>query len=277
MKHTEYRDDHTELVAERALAYEPKENGSGFTLAISYFEQTGDGGVMISVEDMQKWDENYYSGQIGGKELLAKIQERGKLNDGTVLEYAKGLYLQEYRGLRTVRHSGSWGGYRSELLRFPEQHFSVACLCNRGDSAPTRRAEQVADIYLSKLMKPAEKKDDETEKDPKKEIPAIPMNDKLSQDYVGKYWSDEVGVTYQLGLVEGTLQVVAVRDLAGYPRINILRGKKFQATAADEFHQQKPERTLRFTRTEKHVITGFKLSDEEAKGLRFERVPDATR
>jgi CubicO group peptidase (beta-lactamase class C family) len=275
MNHTEYRDDHTELVAERALAYEPKENGSGFTLAISYFEQTGDGGVMISVEDLQKWDENFYSGQIGGKELLAKIQERGILNSGKVLEYAKGLYLQQYRGLRTVRHSGSWGGYRSELLRFPEQHFSVACLCNRGDSAPTRRAEQVADIYLSKFMNPAEKQHDEAKKTSKMEITTIPVSARQLQDYEGKYWSDEVGATYQLGVVEGKLQVVAVRDLAGYPRINVLQGKIFQPTAAEEFRLQKSESTLRFTRNEKQLITGFQLSDGEIKGFRFERVPNA--
>jgi len=35
------------------------------------------------------WDENFYSAQIGGKDFLAEIQERGKLNGGKVLDYAK--------------------------------------------------------------------------------------------------------------------------------------------------------------------------------------------
>src|SRR5580692_11660053 len=162
MAHTQYRDNHTLLIADRALAYDPNEKKDGYTLNVSYFEQTGDGAVHTSVEDLLKWDENFYSGQVGGKIFLAELQEQGKLNSGKVLDYAKGLSIVEYRGLHTVRHGGSWGGYRAELLRFPDQHFSVACLCNLGSANPSRRANEVADVYLSSLMK---------SKDPKKERP----------------------------------------------------------------------------------------------------------
>jgi len=157
MTHTQYRDDHTALISDRALAYDPKENKNGYTLNVSYFEQTGDGAVHTTVEDLQKWDENFYSAQVGGQEFLAEIQEQGKLNSGKVLDYAKGLFIDDYRGLHTVSHGGAWGGYRAELLRFPEQHFSVACLCNRGDANPSKKAHNVADIYLASLLKPAEK------------------------------------------------------------------------------------------------------------------------
>jgi len=39
----QYRDDHTSLIANRALAYDVKEKGVGYRLDVSYFEQTGDG------------------------------------------------------------------------------------------------------------------------------------------------------------------------------------------------------------------------------------------
>ena len=42
-----------------------------------------------------------------------------------------------------MSHGGAWGGYRAELLRFPDQHFSVTCLCNVASAGPTRRAHQV--------------------------------------------------------------------------------------------------------------------------------------
>src|ERR1700726_3611733 len=154
MAHTQYRDSHATLIPNRALAYAERDDKSGYTLDVSYFEQTGDGAVHTSVEDLLKWDENFYSPRVGGKEFLSEIQERSKLNDGKVLDYAKGLFHGEYRGLQTVSHGGAWGGYRAELLRFPDQHFSVACLCNVGNAGPTRRARQVADIYLGSLMKP---------------------------------------------------------------------------------------------------------------------------
>src|SRR5882762_9896149 len=82
MNATTYRDDHTQLVPNRALAYDPKEKAAGFSLDVSYFEQTGDGAVHTSVLDLLKWDENFYSAQIGGKELLAELQQPGELNNG---------------------------------------------------------------------------------------------------------------------------------------------------------------------------------------------------
>lgn len=153
MTHTTFRDDHTLLIPHRALAYDPSTNG-GYKLNVSYYEQLGDGAVHTSVEDLGKWDENFYTGQIGGKSVLAEMQEPGKLTNGKVLDYAKGLFIQNFRGLRTVRHGGAWGGYRAELLRFPDQHFSVACLCNLGNANPEKRADQVAAVYLGGLMKP---------------------------------------------------------------------------------------------------------------------------
>ena len=52
MTHTQYRDDHTALISDRALAYDPKENKNGYTLNVSYFEQTGDGAVHTTVEEL---------------------------------------------------------------------------------------------------------------------------------------------------------------------------------------------------------------------------------
>src|SRR3989475_7033368 len=158
MTHTQYRDDHTSLIANRAMAYDAKEKGAGYRLDVSYFEQTGDGAVHTSVEDLLKWDENFYSGQIGGEGVRAEMQGKGKLNNGKVLDYAKGLRVADYRGLRTVSHGGSWGGYRAELLRFPEQHFSVACLCNLGNARPSNRDQRVSDIYLANVIKTKEEK-----------------------------------------------------------------------------------------------------------------------
>src|SRR5262249_25674179 len=172
MRETQYRADHTRLVPNRALAY--KERGHEYALDVSYFEQTGDGAVHSSVEDLLKWDENFYSGQVGGKALLKELQENGRLNDGHSLDYAKGLFVRRYRGLPTVDHGGAWGGYRAQLLRFPEQHFSVACLCNVESANPGRRAYRVADVYLGALLK--EKQTDsrssaEREKNPAMTLP----------------------------------------------------------------------------------------------------------
>src|SRR3989442_104807 len=206
MTHTQYRDDHTSLIANRAMAYDAKEKGTGYRLDVSYFEQTGDGAVHTSVEDLLKWDENFYTGQIGGKGFLAEIQEQGKLNNGKVLDYAKGLFIQDYRGLHTVSHGGSWGGYRAELLRFPEQHFSVACLCNLGSARPSNRARRVADVYLASLMKPKEA-NKEPEKEHEKVQTPVSLTAEQLKSYQGDYSSDELRVSYRLEAAEGKLKL----------------------------------------------------------------------
>jgi hypothetical protein len=76
------------------------------------------------------------------------MQSQGVLNNGERIEYAMGLFVSSYRGLPIVEHAGSFFGYETELLRFPDQKFSVICLCNLSTSNPWRLAYQVADIYL---------------------------------------------------------------------------------------------------------------------------------
>jgi len=270
MTHTQYRDDHTSLIPNRAMAYDRKEKGDGYALDVSYFEQTGDGAVHTSVEDLLKWDENFYSARIGGKDFLAEIQERGKLNSGKVLDYAKGLSIGDYRGLHTVSHGGAWGGYRAELLRFPGQHFSVACLCNLGNENPTRRAHAVADVYLAALLKPkGEQKKDEEERGKKKD--SINLTTAQLQPYAGDYWSEDLGVTYRMGIADSQLKLQAILDAAGLPRQNNLSSQGFRATGPDEFEASGTPGVLHFQRTEKNTVKGFRLDFGRSEGLDFAR------
>jgi CubicO group peptidase (beta-lactamase class C family) len=144
--------DHTLVVPHRATGYGPK-RGGGFQVAMSDFEQLGDGAVQTSVEDLARWDTNFYSWKVGGEALRQFLHATGKLNDGKSIEYARGLFVNEFRGLPRVFHGGSWAGYRAQLMRFPEQKTSILCLCNLGNMDPTGLCEKVAGIVLAKQMK----------------------------------------------------------------------------------------------------------------------------
>ena len=148
MAHTAFRDDHTSLVAHRALAYDRNEKGD-YVLSVSYGEENGDGMVQTTLADLQKWDENFYSGRIGGRRLVDELEAPGTLNDGRTIQYAKGLFVDAYRGLRLIWHSGGSGGYRAALYRFPDQHFSLACLCNLQTVNRSKRLRALADLYLA--------------------------------------------------------------------------------------------------------------------------------
>jgi CubicO group peptidase (beta-lactamase class C family) len=270
MTHTQYRDDHTSLIVNRALAYDVKEKGVGYRLDVSYFEQTGDGAVHTSVEDLLNWDENFYSAQIGGKDFLAEIQEQGKLNGGKVLDYAKGLFIEDYRGLHTVSHGGSWGGYRAELLRFPEQHFSVACLCNLGSARPSNRAHRVADVYLASLMKSKEVRKEAEEKREKERKLISPTAEQLRR-YQGDYWSEELGVAYRLGIVEGKLKIMALLDRTGTAHNGNLPTNAFEATSTDNFEMNEEQITIHFERDQHEGVNGFTLDAGRTRGMIFTR------
>jgi CubicO group peptidase (beta-lactamase class C family) len=152
MSVTHFHDDHTMIVPNRATGYAARD--SGFAIAMSGFEQVGDGSVMTTVEELARWDRNFYDGRVGGRKLLESMHVPARLTGGRALDYASGLMVGQYRGLRMVHHGGSWAGYRAELLRFPEQRTSVAVLCNYSRSGPGRLARRVADILLREQLAP---------------------------------------------------------------------------------------------------------------------------
>src|SRR5438105_9927446 len=82
------------------------------------------------------------------------MQTKAKTNDGKEIKYAGGLSIDTYRGLKTVSHTGSHGGYKTVILRFPEQRFSVIILANVRDFNPMRMARKVADLYLRDRLEP---------------------------------------------------------------------------------------------------------------------------
>lgn len=153
MTHTRFYDDRTVVVPDRVAAYEPLPNG-GFRVDWSTnFDKVGDGGLMSSVDDLLLWDRNFYNNKLGKGTLLKELQTRGVLNNGKQIDYALGLDISSYRGLPIVEHGGALFGYRTELLRFPEQNFSVITLCNEGTSNPGNLSYKVADLYLAKQFK----------------------------------------------------------------------------------------------------------------------------
>jgi CubicO group peptidase (beta-lactamase class C family) len=148
MTHTRYVDRHDLIVPGKAGSYSRGAEG-GFRLALANWEQTGDGAVNTTVEDLLLWDGNFYSGKVGGDAALRELQTPGVLNDGKPITYALGLNVDTYRGARAVSHGGSWVGFRAQLTRFPELKTSVIVLCNLAESGPGGLAAKVADIVLA--------------------------------------------------------------------------------------------------------------------------------
>lgn len=146
MHETHFHDRYTHVIKNRAFAYFPA-GGGRYEQFFTSFDRVGSGGVFSTVEDLARWDQNFYDKTVGGEALIERLHARGRLNSGAEIDYASGLILGDHRGLKTVSHGGALGGYRAELLRFPDQRFSVIVLANLS-AFPGQLPMQVAEIFL---------------------------------------------------------------------------------------------------------------------------------
>ena len=154
MTHTRFYDDASAVVPGRVPAYYPGKGGDFLVGWSTTYSIVGGGGLMTTVDDLLKWDDNFYSNRLGKGTLLRELQTPGVLNGGKHTMYGMGLMLENYRGHPVVEHDGSLFGYRAEILRFPAQKFSVICLCNISNADPDLRSRQVADLYLKDFLQP---------------------------------------------------------------------------------------------------------------------------
>src|SRR5947207_634416 len=153
MTHTSWRDDYTRVVKNRAVAYD--ERRDGFHIDMPFENVHGNGGLLTTVGDLLKWNENFTTPVVGDAAFVAGQQQVGRFNDGRPLDYAFGLYNHTYKGVRQVDHSGSTAGYRAHLARYPDQRVSVAVLCNVSSGGATEALHAVADLYLAGHAKEA--------------------------------------------------------------------------------------------------------------------------
>lgn len=155
MTRTEWREDFMKIVPGRATAYRQERDGS-FRTYMPFTNVHGNGGLLTTVGDLLVWNENLNNPRIGGRALVDQLQTQGRLNDGFENEYAQGLFVTSYKGIREISHGGSTAGYQTFLARFPDERLSIAVLSNVTSSAPARLAHNVAEIFLAgKLKEPA--------------------------------------------------------------------------------------------------------------------------
>src|SRR5690348_6800553 len=259
MTHTHFHDDPGHIMKGRAMSYESDGKGSYRISYIQNFDKIGAGGLYTTVEDLRKWDENFYTHQIGGDALQQMIHTRGVLNKGDTIPYAFGNNVTTYRGLRVDAHGGSLMGYKAEILRFPDQHFSVLATCNLGSINPGPLAEQVAEVYLGTKMgpKPERQLADRRSRDVALEAQLSPAELAI---YAGDYYSDEVDASYHVAVENGAL-VLSARHVAA---------QKLVSTAPDLFRAGNGL-TLRFERSGSERPTAFTIEAGRVRNIRFVR------
>ncbi len=263
MENTHFHDDINVIVKNRASGYSPKDGG-GFRINMTQLEQIGTGSIYTTIEDFFKWDQNFYNNKLGlGKQsLIEMIETPGLLNNGTSSEYGFGLNVTTFYGLKLVSHGGSFVGYRSYYMRFPDRRLSIVILANQGPFPDYDIARDIAVLYLKDLFTEPLDAEQTTYRDTNVQEPSVSFqidSEKLDQ-YTGTYYSEELNARYTFQRDGNTL------------RVNV--GKYFttpvEAISTDFFRLSYI--SIEFSRNKADRISGFLLHADPIRSIIFEKI-----
>jgi CubicO group peptidase (beta-lactamase class C family) len=188
MTSTSWRDDFRRIVKNRAIAYQ--QSGKTFRQLMPFEDVYGNGGLLTTVGDLLKWNANFTTAKVGGKELVAQQQVQSRLTNGRTISYALGLIVE--RG--EISHSGTTAGYNAWLGRYPDYKLSIALLCNTSAVNGALQGRAVKDALLGfdphgPIITP---------------VPPVPWRPTPKQlaSFAGTYTSDEIETTLRV-VVEG--------------------------------------------------------------------------
>lgn len=151
------------------------------------FPLGGEGGLVSSVVDLAIWAANAHARRVPTADVLAALERPTPFRNGMQNHYARGLRLRNYRGVPTVSHGGLWPGYRTELLRAPEQGTAVIVIANHGGIEPNTLAHRVLDIVLDRHGAVP--------------IPKLPPKDTVA-GLAGRYMDPTTGATLDIDVAE---------------------------------------------------------------------------
>jgi CubicO group peptidase (beta-lactamase class C family) len=152
LTHTQWRDDYTRLVPGRAQAYTREDDA--WHLAMPFEDVVGPGGLLTTVGDWLTWNEALTRKTLGAA-LVDSLHRRMRLTNGREIAYALGLFVQSYRGIPEIAHSGSTAGYSTYLARYPDRgNLSIAVLCNSTAANPVAGTRALADRLITDFPPP---------------------------------------------------------------------------------------------------------------------------
>jgi CubicO group peptidase (beta-lactamase class C family) len=162
MEATHVNDDPTLIVPNRAVGYrlrsadltrEARELGlyvrdqPGWLQLPRVAPHYGGSGVFSTLEDLAKWDANFYTGRLAGPAFTELMGRRERFGHGKDND-AFGLYWDEFEGRRLLAYDGSDVDGSSYMARFPEQRTTVIVLSNISSGSASARAYELMRLLI---------------------------------------------------------------------------------------------------------------------------------
>jgi hypothetical protein len=204
MKNTFLYDDNTFYSKNRTMGY--SRTKEGYRRNLIKYETYGDGQIMTNIYDMYLWDKNFYNNKLSRRssKIITKMYTRGQLNNGQSVDYSiGGLEVSKYSGLTVIDRMGGTQGICSDIVRFPDQEFTVICLSNYDDLNPDpwRAALKIADIFLGQYYQNVIETSMTSESSEKE----FNLLEAYADKIVGTYFNDQSKDFYKIELKDGRL------------------------------------------------------------------------
>lgn len=90
----------------------------------------GAGGVSTTLRDWALWDDALHDGRLLSARAMEVMLTPQRLTDGSATAYGFGLFVDEFRGLRRIQHTGQTQGFVADYQHFPDRNFSVIAFAN---------------------------------------------------------------------------------------------------------------------------------------------------
>jgi CubicO group peptidase (beta-lactamase class C family) len=257
MKNTHFRDDYSELIENRAYGYYEQDNR--YHAALDNLTAVGSSSLFTTLDDLSKWLIHLDDPKNDLKPIVNRMFQQGKLNNDSLIPYAYGFQILEYRGMKEICHSGSWAAFTTNLAYYPDEHLSIAVLSN-GSARVTKATHDLADIFLPrdtpKNVVQSNTQDSQTDKNP------VNQQNALSAGFSGEYYSKELETSYDICVEKDSL--VAKHFKNGTIDLTPVGNDKFRGSA---WYMEQVD----FYRDKKGQIRGFLVSSGRSQKQRFEK------
>lgn len=143
MENTFFKDQFNESTPKEVKSYFKEEDQ--YKRSTNSLTAMGSSSLQTTIDDFSLWLQHLDS--ENAKDLLAKMQVPGTITTEAPANYAYGVEVDRYYGLKRVFHDGSWASFNTFMAYFPDEHFSVAVFLNHKNWAEGF-AREVIEIYL---------------------------------------------------------------------------------------------------------------------------------
>jgi CubicO group peptidase (beta-lactamase class C family) len=252
MTNTEWRDDYTRVVPNRATAY--SKYGAVYATNMPNENAYGNGGLITTTEDLLKWNSFYTNNKLGTAPLFQQQISLVPLNNGGYNNYAVGLFIDSINSVPRISHSGATAGYRANLDYFPTLNLSIAWLSNNADGSFSSIPKQLAEVFTGK---PTTKS--VTVNTASSNSTVYNPDSTILASYVGVYHSTEANTNSIISYKNGSLLLQIKPDLV----------RTISPVKTDTFTY--PGMTIEFIRKKKKV-EGYFVSISRARKVFFKRL-----